>query len=136
MVLSLVSGYVSNVSASTRIRCLSDLPENNNYGLPANWAIELDTDEDTAHVSYSGGPKEGRDAKKVNGNFLASEEFSGGWEISGFGYKLKDRELRMVLSFKDETFKSGELRFRAKTNRLQKSAKTIESSSAFCSPVN
>ncbi len=120
---------------STKIKCVADLPANNSYGLPGSWWIELDTDEDTAHVTYSGGPKDGVDAGNVVGRVLATEEYAGGWDISDFGYKVSDRDLRILLAFKEEGFKSGEMRFRAKMNRFKKGTKLLDVATTYCNPI-
>jgi hypothetical protein len=122
-------------ASSTKIKCVADLPANNSYGLPVSWWIELDTDEDEAHVTYAGGPKDGVAAGQVVGHVLATEEYAGGWDISDFNYKVQDRELRVLLAFKEEGYKSGEMRFRAKMNRFKKGTKLLDVATAYCNPL-
>lgn len=120
---------------STKIKCVADLPANNTYGLPVSWWIELDTDEDEAKVTYAGGPKDGVAAGNVIGNVLATEEYAGGWDIGEFGYKVNDHDLRILMAFKEEGFKSGEMRFRAKLNRFKKGTKLLDVATAYCNPL-
>ena len=127
-----ILSVLSFSTARADLKCVADLPANNPWGLPVAWDIDLNTENNTAHVGYSGGPRDGVDAELVVPNVLPTEEYAASFDILHFGYKVNDQDLRLLLAFKDEDFKKGEVRFLAKVNRFKVGSRLLDVATAYC----
>jgi hypothetical protein len=125
--------FISSASFAANLVCTTDLPVNNEHGLPANWQITIDTVADTAIVEYSGGQPGGVFTNKVISRVLANSEQVDGFEITDFGYQLQGRTLNVQLGFGATHYRNAEIRFRMHRRTPRRGLGILAISKAQCS---